>query len=183
MNLIHGDLKGANILINNELRACLADFGLARIMFDPKSGFATVTASSSVGTIRWMAPELLDPDRFGMEDGNPTKCTDIYALAMVVLQVLTGRIPFYGIKEHSIGYKVIIGDRPPRPSADSATGITDNVWRMMESCWHQDRKQRMDISTVLKILNEAARYWVPPTAFAVVSDSEDDSDDLSDSIW
>jgi hypothetical protein len=56
-------------------------------MSDPRSAFVTVTAASGVGTLRWMAPELLDPDKFDLPNSNPTKATDVYAMAMVILQV------------------------------------------------------------------------------------------------
>jgi len=39
------------------------------------------------GTVRWMSPELLDPDRFGFADDRPTKQSDCYALGMVVYEV------------------------------------------------------------------------------------------------
>ncbi|KAF8155160.1 ankyrin repeat-containing domain protein [Mycena galopus ATCC 62051] len=59
-NIVHGDLKGANILINDDWTACLADFGL--------SAFTDVTSTRSstqrAGSAYWMAPELIDPDRF-----------------------------------------------------------------------------------------------------------------------
>ncbi|KAJ7938218.1 kinase-like domain-containing protein [Mycena leptocephala] len=59
-NIVHGDLRGANILIGEDWSACLADFGL--------SIFSDATASMTTnrgGSLYWMAPELMDPDRFG----------------------------------------------------------------------------------------------------------------------
>ena len=52
----------ANVLINSECRVCLADFGLTRILEDTSSveGLSTHKAG---GTVRWMPPEILDPDR------------------------------------------------------------------------------------------------------------------------
>ena len=41
-----------------------------------------------------MSPELLDPERFGLQDGRPTKRSDCYALGMVILEVLSGKPPF-----------------------------------------------------------------------------------------
>lgn len=70
----------ANILINNDHEACLADFGLVMSL----QVSATVTTTLK-GTLRWMAPELLkssDP-----EGGVPTRASDVYALAMVFYEV------------------------------------------------------------------------------------------------
>jgi len=91
----------ANILINGDRRACIADFGLSTV-----TGVATRTAAGTSrtslvsddtlmsfiggGTRRWMSPELLDPEMFGMpesEDNRPTRQSDCYALGMVIYEV------------------------------------------------------------------------------------------------
>jgi len=119
LHVVHGDLKGvqinisqwnapaltspsstqANILINSEGRACIADFGLSTI-----TGVATAAGANRAslvsidslmsftggGTRRWMSPELLDPERFGIpesEDNRPTRQSDCYALGMVIYEV------------------------------------------------------------------------------------------------
>ena len=91
----------ANILINGDRRACLADFGLSTI-----TGVATQTAAGASraslvsndtlmsftagGTRRWMSPELLNPEMFGIpqsEGDRPTRQSDCYALGMVIYEV------------------------------------------------------------------------------------------------
>jgi serine/threonine protein kinase len=105
--VVHGDLKGVgelhkisftasligdaqpNILIDNSGNAVLCDFGLASITADADSAHASTV--NSVGSIRWMAPE-----RLSIFDGNSapephsirvTKESDMYSLAMVVIEV------------------------------------------------------------------------------------------------
>jgi len=91
----------ANILINGARRACIADFGLSTItgVATHVSAWASRTSLISIdtlmsftggGTRRWMSPELLDPERFGMpelEDNRPTRQSDCYALGMVIYEV------------------------------------------------------------------------------------------------
>lgn len=88
----------ANILINQSSRACIADFGLSAIVGVDRHAAAngsliSVASKTSLmsftagGTLRWMSPELLDPDRFGITDCRPTKQSDCYALGMVVYEV------------------------------------------------------------------------------------------------
>ncbi|THU85550.1 kinase-like protein, partial [Dendrothele bispora CBS 962.96] len=81
--IVHGDLRGANILINDEWQACLTDFGL--------TVFNDATASSSTsrrgGSVRWMAPELHIPESFGMSSSRLTPETDVYAFGCVCLEV------------------------------------------------------------------------------------------------
>ena len=48
---------------------------------------ASLMSFTPGGTTRWMSPELLDPDRYGLPDSRPTKQSDCYALGMVVYEV------------------------------------------------------------------------------------------------
>ena len=118
LRLVHGDLKGvrcslelgvctltffhkANILINEHRRACISDFGLSTITRDRTHAPAaesrlsllsidTVMSFTPGGTARWMSPELIDPERFGIlgsEGYRPTSQSDCYALGMVIYEV------------------------------------------------------------------------------------------------
>jgi len=86
----------ANILINSECHACLADFGLAAIIED-SSSVDGPSSHKAGGTTRWMAPEILDPDKYGYikraRRKLPSKSTDIYALGMTILEVRIGSPP------------------------------------------------------------------------------------------
>ena len=72
-----------NILINKDGLARLADFGLLTVVSDP-TNYTTPGSTAACGTVRWMSPELLDPDQFESSDGRPTKESDCYALGMVI---------------------------------------------------------------------------------------------------
>jgi serine/threonine protein kinase len=65
----------------------LADFGLTSIIFDPDMAEMTTVSVAMKGTIPWMSPELLDPEKFGLKHSKSTKATDVYALGMVILEV------------------------------------------------------------------------------------------------
>ncbi|KAJ6577986.1 kinase-like domain-containing protein [Mycena capillaripes] len=69
--VVHGDIKGANILINDDGRACLADFGLA-LAFETQA-FSTSSAGSTRGTLRWLAPEILDSSKKAERQASLTK--------------------------------------------------------------------------------------------------------------
>lgn len=82
--LVHRDLKPANLLFGDDERLRIADFGLARALAD-----AAVTEPSGavVGTARYASPE--------QAQGRPlTGASDVYALALVLIESVTGHVPF-----------------------------------------------------------------------------------------
>ena len=94
--LVHGDIKGvsqtytpktlsnapqANILIDSNGDARLADFGLMSIT--ESHAIANTTKKGEQGSLRWMAPELLG------SEAKKTRASDVYALAMTILEVRT----------------------------------------------------------------------------------------------
>jgi serine/threonine protein kinase len=89
MNIVHGDLRGTNILISDDGNACLADFGLTTTIFEADSTVGGLTSSSNHGgSVRWFAPELIQPKSFGCERFSRTTASDVYAYACVCLEVL-----------------------------------------------------------------------------------------------
>ena len=103
--LIHRDVKPSNILVTDSDFAYLIDFGIARA-----AGSTGLTSTgSTIGTWAYMAPE-----RFGM--GEPDPRSDVYALACVLHQALTGHRPFPGdsVEQQVAGH---LSTPPPRPSS------------------------------------------------------------------
>ncbi|GAA4536139.1 hypothetical protein GCM10023161_10730 [Mycobacterium paraffinicum] len=107
IGLVHRDIKPSNILLDESDFAYLIDFGIARIL-----GETGLTGTDAVvGTLRYMAPE-----RFRV--GQPDARSDIYALACVLYECLTGVAPYPGDSiEHQLAGH--LSAPPPRPS-DSA---------------------------------------------------------------
>lgn len=150
---------------------CLADFGLSSIAGDIYSASGSNAASG--GSVRWSAPELVGSITARQETWvKPTTQSDIYSLAMVVIEVIykfltwpvtiphecstpplkvfTGRIPF----SNAINVQVIImmsrGERPPKPAGGEAIGLAPALWKLTEECWHQNPDKRPDIANVLR---------------------------------
>jgi len=193
--MIHGDLKGvwlrtpvvipppnthfikANILIDNDGHAQLADFGLLTIISDFTHP-ATSSSSKGGGTTRWMSPELLDPDRFGLQNGRPTKESDCYALGMVILEVLTGQPPFPQHTPLIAMRKIVDGERPERPQGVEAAWFVSGLWEMLEQCWSPKPNVRPTVEAVLERLERGSKTWQPPppgTRDKFEADSHDES--------
>ena len=167
----------ANILIDKDDRARLADFGLLTIVSD-STDTTTTSSSKSTGTTRWMSPELLDPDKFGFKNSRPTKESDCYALGMVLLEVLTCQPPFPRYTGLVVMRKVVDGERPERPQGAGASWFTDDLWGMLEQCWLPQPKVRPTVEAVLDRLEQDSASWqpLPPGAG---DDVQTDSDDES----
>ncbi|MDT5290129.1 MAG: eukaryotic-like serine/threonine-protein kinase [Mycobacterium sp.] len=107
--LVHRDVKPSNILLAHNDFAYLIDFGIARATGE--TGLTSV--GSTLGTWSYMAPE-----RFG--DGEIGPSCDVYALACVLYQCLTGELPFPGttLEQIAVGHMVM---PPPRPSEERTT--------------------------------------------------------------
>jgi len=82
LGVVHRDVKPANVLLGNDGTIQLADFGIAQAGAEPDGG----EPWAGLGTPAYMAPE----QRLGQRAG---ACTDVYALAVVVYEMLTGRTP------------------------------------------------------------------------------------------
>ena len=123
------------------------------IVSDP--AYPTTSGSLAAGgTTRWMSPERLDPVRFGVKHSWPTRESDCYALGMVILEVLSGEVPFTrDCTELMVMQKVLEGGRPGRPQGAEGVQFTDQLWGTLQRCWLPQPTDRPAVQGVLKCLN------------------------------
>ena len=141
----------ANILIDQTGHARLADFGLLTIITDP-TNLLTSTTYSHGGTARWMSPELIDPQQFGLESSRPTESSDCYALGMVIYETISGNPPFHGDTDLTVLAKVLQRKHPPRGAK-----FGKDLWRMLERCWESQPSSRPSIGEVLRCLEALSK--------------------------
>ncbi|KAL0917447.1 hypothetical protein M5K25_012508 [Dendrobium thyrsiflorum] len=102
-NVVHRDIKCANILVHANGSVKLADFGLAKEMSNLND------LKSCKGSVYWMAPEVVNPKKtYGY-------AADIWSLGCTVLEMLTRQIPYPHVEWQHAFYKIGRGDQPPIP--------------------------------------------------------------------
>ena len=154
-------------MVDQTGHARLADFGLLTIVSDP----AIRLRSSSFmhgGTVRWMAPELIDPQGFGFEKSCPTKSSDCYALGMVIYETLSGKVPFHMYSDLTVCIKVLKGEHPPR-----GMWFTESLWETLELCWASQLGNRPSIEDVLQCLEMVPNFSeTPPRVHGEMEDAD-----------
>ncbi|MCG8461090.1 MAG: serine/threonine-protein kinase [Holophagales bacterium] len=116
--IIHRDLKPSNVLISDSEEQAIPkiiDFGIAKALDQPSSEATLIMGSQILGTLGYMSPESLVP---GEGSRDPDIRTDVYALGILLYELLAGRRPFEttGLSPSAAMGKILAGEPPP-PSA------------------------------------------------------------------
>lgn len=147
-HIIHGDLKGVNILVNGLGRGCLVDFGLASVHTNGTIEYTTASMQPGL-TSRYSSPELL-------KGGNlPAHAGDIWAFGCTCYEIFTSQLPFHECRnEGQVILQIMKGEVPTRPQEAVANQINDYFWSLLLRCWKskpEDRPSCQDILTYLKL--------------------------------
>ncbi|MQA05488.1 MAG: Stk1 family PASTA domain-containing Ser/Thr kinase [Streptosporangiales bacterium] len=126
--LVHRDVKPENVLISDEGRVKVADFGLARAI----STGGPHTTGIIIGTVAYLAPEQV-------ENGRADARSDVYSAGVVLYEMLAGKIPFTADTPLAVAYKHVHEDVPaPSAAADVPLELDELVARAT----HRDPEQR-----------------------------------------
>ncbi|KAF9053824.1 kinase-like protein, partial [Hymenopellis radicata] len=146
--IVHADIRGANILVTDDLRCCLADFGLALAVESQAPAVSTTTLQ---GSIRWLAPEILDVRLF---DSQYVTARDIYAFGCTILEIYTGKPPFSDIhSDAAIIHEILTRCRmPSRPPEDVFP--SEELWVLVQDCLAASATERPSAHSILRVLQE-----------------------------
>ena len=127
----------------------MTDYGLAPIHSDPT--FTVAATPGAVGTSRWSPPEFINPViDGGVRPVMESKAGDVFSFAMLAMEVLTGAPPLAGRRPAKAAYDILEGCRPDMPGNAQAIGLTAEMWKLLESCWHQDPEERPTMEVVVR---------------------------------
>ncbi|QRV95924.1 Tyrosine kinase catalytic domain protein [Ceratobasidium sp. AG-Ba] len=176
--IIHGDLKGSNVLISETGHALLTDFGNATRQEN------TLQFTGAVSTIgrssRWTvsgecifnakeeeAPELFEESVFTPE-------SDVYALGMTILEAITGAYPWPDLPtERAVMFAVCSKKATPeRPVGLSKSAFHDALWSTLESCWNYEPVRRPSVLEVQKVLQDKERQGGPPATLGFLASND-----------
>ncbi|CAE6508013.1 unnamed protein product [Rhizoctonia solani] len=173
-NVVHGDIKGPNVLISDRGTVQVTDFGVSIV--DHQEIEFSITASGR-GTQRWQESGLPYKRRMysdSVKDGDSSKEADVYALGMTMIvssiritlksiennsikfikEIYTGERP-YGSMNWSgrMSHNIISGQlRPSRPIELPIDATGGGIWELMTHCWEGDPNNRPTSSEVYERL-------------------------------
>ncbi|KAJ6839655.1 serine/threonine-protein kinase HT1 [Iris pallida] len=135
--VIHRDLKSDNLLLNDEMRVKVADFGTSCLETQCRA------SKGNMGTYRWMAPEMI-------KEKPCTKKVDVYSFGIVLWELTTALVPFQGMTPVQAAYAA--SEKKLRPPLSTACSPVLN--NLIKNCWSENPSKRPDFSYIVSALEK-----------------------------
>uniref|UniRef100_A0AC34FGJ0 Protein kinase domain-containing protein n=1 Tax=Panagrolaimus sp. ES5 TaxID=591445 RepID=A0AC34FGJ0_9BILA len=146
--VIHRDLNSHNILLHNNGRAVVADFGESRFMTHHEEDNMT----KQPGNLRWMAPEVFTQScRYDQK-------VDVFSYALVIWEIHTAELPFSNLKPAAAAAEMAYKKSRPELPKEPTPQFPPHILKMINDSWNPNPELRPEFS---QILNELERYAIP----------------------
>ncbi|KAH8928119.1 Pkinase-domain-containing protein [Atractiella rhizophila] len=140
-DIIHRDIKGANVLVDNKGGIKISDFGISKKVEDGTLNLlatARVHRPSLQGSVFWMAPEVVKQTSY-------TKKADIWSLGCLIIEMLTGSHPWANLTQMQAIFKIGSSARPTIPD-----DITEHAQHFLEQTFLINHLERPTAAELLK---------------------------------
>jgi tetratricopeptide (TPR) repeat protein len=152
--IVHRDLKPGNIMIDKEGQAKIMDFGIARSL----QGGGITGEGAIIGTPEYMSPEQVE--------GKPADArADIYALGIILFEMVTGHVPFEGETPFAIANKH--KSEPPPVPKKLVPQLPEGLNKLILRCLEKDKAKRYQTAEELIVELDAVGQALPATERAL----------------
>lgn len=157
--VIHRDLKSANVIVSSSGRVKVLDFGLAKKLVSDEvdavtlSGVSLTASGAIVGTLSYMAPEILTGK-------TASAGSDIWAFGVLLYEMLTGTLPFQGHSSYDLTASIMRDAPKPMPN-----NVPPMLAAIVQRCLKKEAKQRYANAGELRVALEAASAGVQARVF------------------
>lgn len=137
-NIIHRDVKTENIMLTEDGKIKITDFGLAKL----RTASQVTNTGSTVGTAAYMSPEQIRGEEINMQ-------SDIFSFGVVLYELTTGRLPFRGEHQAALSYSIV--HEEPVAVGSLREKIPPSLMEIIAKCLSKDKADRYQSCEVLAV--------------------------------
>jgi serine/threonine protein kinase len=138
----HCDLKSSNILLDESMKIKVSDFGLSRL----NNIFLGSNNKGRIGTSHWMPPEIMKAQKY-------EESADVFSYGMIIWEMITGEIPYYGLTPNQI--IGLVADC--RKIVEIPKFGHSALLKIMKNCLLYEPKMRPNFDHIIKYLDEVIK--------------------------
>ena len=137
--ITHCDLKSSNLLVLENMKIKVSDFGLSRL----KNIFSVSENKGRIGTSHWMPPEIMKAKKY-------EESSDVYSYGMILWELITGDIPYYGMTPNQIiGLVADFGKIVEMPKEGNLA-----LRNLIKNCLIYEPERRPNLDHIIKYLDK-----------------------------